>query len=93
MAKENSMPKCANVILLGMAGMKEFSDLGFLRDAPAGVTVYISFWYILLDYCIPSDTLNPSAKLCVITTTMLTFGMGGSTVAIQVLIFLVAAIA
>lgn len=34
----------------------------------------ISFWYILLDYCIPSDTLNPSAKLCVITTTMLTLG-------------------
>ena len=42
----------------------------------------ISFWYILLDYCIPSDTLNPSAKLCVITTTMLTFGMGASTQAL-----------
>ena len=39
----------------------------------------ISFWYILLDYCIPTDALNPSAKLCVITTTMLTFGMGAST--------------
>ena len=42
----------------------------------------ISFWYILLDYCIPPDTLNPSAKLCVITTTMLTFGMGASTQAL-----------
>ena len=29
-----------NATSLGMAGMKEFSDLGFLRDAPAGVTVY-----------------------------------------------------
>lgn len=42
----------------------------------------ISFWYILLDYCIPTDALNPSAKLCVITTTMLTFGMGASTQAL-----------
>lgn len=29
-----------NATSLGMAGMKEFSDLGFLRDAPSGVTVY-----------------------------------------------------
>lgn len=29
-----------NATSLGMAGMKEFSDLSFLRDAPAGVTVY-----------------------------------------------------
>ena len=33
----------------------------------------ISFWYLLL---------NPSAKLCIITTTMLTFGMGASTQAL-----------
>ncbi len=42
----------------------------------------ISFWYFLLDRCIPADALNPSAKLCVITTTMLTFGMGASTQAL-----------
>ena len=42
----------------------------------------ISFWYLLLDYCIPIDALNPTAKLCVITTTMLTFGMGASTQAL-----------
>ena len=42
----------------------------------------ISFWYLLLDYCIPADTMNPTAKLCVITTTMLTFGMGASTQAL-----------
>ncbi len=42
----------------------------------------ISFWYLLLEYCIPADTLNPTAKLCVITTTMLTFGMGASTQAL-----------
>lgn len=42
----------------------------------------ISFWYLLLDKCIPTDVMNPSAKLCIITTTMLTFGMGASTQAL-----------
>lgn len=42
----------------------------------------ISFWYILLDYCIPADAINPANKLCIITTTMLTFGMGASTQAL-----------
>ena len=42
----------------------------------------IYFWYLLLDFCIPEDALNPTAKLCVITTTMLTFGMGASTQAL-----------
>ncbi len=41
----------------------------------------ISFWYVLLNACIP-DTLNPTGKLCLITTTMLTFGMGASTQAL-----------
>ena len=38
----------------------------------------ISFWYLLLDWLIPAGD-NPTAKLCIITTTMLTFGMGAST--------------
>ncbi len=42
----------------------------------------ISFWYLLLEYCIPEDAMNPTAKLCLITTTMLTFGMGASTQAL-----------
>ena len=42
----------------------------------------ISFWYLLLTNFIPEDALNPTAKLCVITTTMLTFGMGASTQAL-----------
>lgn len=42
----------------------------------------ISFWYLLLEYCIPDDAINPTAKLCIITTTMLTFGMGASTQAL-----------
>ena len=42
----------------------------------------ISFWYLLLDKCILADVMNPSAKLCIITTTMLTFGMGASTQAL-----------
>ena len=42
----------------------------------------ISFWYILLDYCIPADAINLANKLCIITTTMLTFGMGASTQAL-----------
>ena len=40
----------------------------------------ISFWYLLLNAVIPAETLTPTHKLCVITTTMLTFGMGASTV-------------
>ena len=42
----------------------------------------ISFWYVLLNYAIPDDVINPASKLCVITTTMLTFGMGASTQAL-----------
>ena len=42
----------------------------------------ISFWYLLLNAVIPEDALTPTQKLCVITTTMLTFGMGASTQAL-----------
>ena len=42
----------------------------------------ISFWYVLLDSVIPQDADAPAAKLCMITTTMLTFGMGASTQAL-----------
>ena len=42
----------------------------------------ISFWYLLLNAVIPAEALNPAHKLCVITTTMLTFGMGASTQAL-----------
>ena len=42
----------------------------------------ISFWYLLLEWAIPEDAMNPTAKLCMITTTMLTFGMGASTQAL-----------
>lgn len=41
----------------------------------------ISFWYMLLDWLIPEGA-TPTAKLCMITTTMLTFGMGASTQAL-----------
>ena len=41
----------------------------------------ISFWYLLLHAVTPEGSL-PGAKLCVITTTMLTFGMGASTQAL-----------
>lgn len=41
----------------------------------------ISFWYLLLDALIPA-TEHATAKLCIITTTMLTFGMGASTQAL-----------
>lgn len=36
----------------------------------------ISFWYVLLNAFIPDEALNPTHKLTIITTTMLTFGMG-----------------
>ena len=42
----------------------------------------ISFWYILLNAFIPEDAINPTQKLSIITTTMLTFGMGASTQAL-----------
>jgi len=42
----------------------------------------ISFWYLILDYFVPDDAASPTAKLCMITTTMLTFGMGASTQAL-----------
>ena len=42
----------------------------------------ISFWYLLLNAVIPEDLITPTQKLCVITTTMLTFGMGASTQAL-----------
>jgi K(+)-stimulated pyrophosphate-energized sodium pump len=42
----------------------------------------ISFWYLLLNSVIPEDVLTPTHKLCIITTTMLTFGMGASTQAL-----------
>ena len=41
----------------------------------------ISFWYLLLDALVPA-TDHATAKLCIITTTMLTFGMGASTQAL-----------
>ena len=41
----------------------------------------ISFWYVLLDALMPEGN-TPTAKLCMITTTMLTFGMGASTQAL-----------
>ena len=42
----------------------------------------ISFWYFLLNALIPDEALNPTHKLTIITTTMLTFGMGASTQAL-----------
>ena len=33
----------------------------------------ISFWYLLLNAVIPVDVMTPTHKLCIITTTMLTF--------------------
>ncbi|MCD7930474.1 MAG: sodium-translocating pyrophosphatase [Tannerellaceae bacterium] len=42
----------------------------------------ISFWYFLLNALISADVLDPTHKLSIITTTMLTFGMGASTQAL-----------
>lgn len=42
----------------------------------------ISFWYLLLNEVVPDNLMTPTAKLCIITTTMLTFGMGASTQAL-----------
>ena len=42
----------------------------------------ISFWYILLNICIPSEAMDATHKLTITPTTMLTFGMGASTQAL-----------
>lgn len=42
----------------------------------------ISIWYVVLNHFTPDNVISPSAKLCTITTTMLTFGMGASTQAL-----------
>ncbi len=42
----------------------------------------ISVWYLILDAFVPADSNNAAIKLCFITTTMLTFGMGASTQAL-----------
>ena len=63
-------------------------QIAFRSGAVMGLVVVglglldISFWYILLNAVIPADALSPAHKLCVITTTMLTFGMGASTQAL-----------
>lgn len=60
-------------------------QIAFRSGAVMGLVVVglglldISFWYLLLDHFIPEQEMNPTAKLCIITTTMLTFGMGAST--------------
>ncbi|MDR2388331.1 MAG: sodium-translocating pyrophosphatase [Tannerellaceae bacterium] len=42
----------------------------------------ISLWYVVLNWFIPEDLADPTHKLAIITTTMLTFGMGASTQAL-----------
>ncbi len=42
----------------------------------------ISVWYVVLNHFIPADAIDPAHKLTIITTTMLTFGMGASTQAL-----------
>lgn len=63
-------------------------QIAFRSGAVMGLVVVglglldISFWYILLDAFISPEALNPTHKLTIITTTMLTFGMGASTQAL-----------
>lgn len=63
-------------------------QIAFRSGAVMGLVVVglglldISFWYILLNLCIPADAIDPTHKLTIITTTMLTFGMGASTQAL-----------
>ena len=42
----------------------------------------ISLWYLVLNHFVPADAIDPAHKLTIITTTMLTFGMGASTQAL-----------
>ena len=61
-------------------------QIAFRAGAVMGLVVVglaladISIWYVVLDYFITED--QPGHKLIVVTTTMLTFGMGASTQAL-----------
>ena len=46
------------------------------------VLIDISAWFIILNYFTPETMMDPTARLNIITTTMLTFGMGASTQAL-----------
>ncbi|MDD4920900.1 MAG: sodium-translocating pyrophosphatase [Bacteroidales bacterium] len=46
------------------------------------VLIDISAWFLILNYFIEPDAMDSSHKLMIITTTMLTFGMGASTQAL-----------
>ena len=82
--------KVVGMVFLGLVILFSVMAYGFhLQNAWVPVAFLvglglfdISFWYLLLDKCIPADVMNSSAKLCIITTTMLTFGMGASTQAL-----------
>jgi len=63
-------------------------QIAFRSGAVMGLVVVglglldISFWYVLLNAVIPPEAMDPTHKLTIITTTMLTFGMGASTQAL-----------
>ena len=67
--------------------LNEGLKVAFRSGAVMGLVVVglglfdISFWYYILDWLMPEGA-TPTAKLCMITTTMLTFGMGASTQAL-----------
>jgi len=46
------------------------------------VLIDVSAWYLILNYFTPLDVIDPTQRLMIITTTMLTFGMGASTQAL-----------
>ena len=70
------------------ASMNSGLRMAFRSGAVMGLVVVglglldISVWYLILDSFIPADLNNTGMKLCIITTTMLTFGMGASTQAL-----------
>lgn len=84
-AATNASARTANASQRSLnSGLK----VAFRGGAVMGLTVVglalldISLWYLILNYFIPEEALNPTHKLCLITTTMLTFGMGASTQAL-----------
>ncbi len=68
--------------------LNEGLRMAFRSGAVMGLVVVglglldISVWYLILDAFVPADINNTGMKLCFITTTMLTFGMGASTQAL-----------
>jgi K(+)-stimulated pyrophosphate-energized sodium pump len=81
----NASARTANAAI---SSLNKGLQIAFRSGAVMGLVVVglvlidISAWYLILNYFTDMDLTDPTHKLTIITTTMLTFGMGASTQAL-----------